>query len=434
MAVDQDRLLKVLSGPHLGAEIVLSDGEYLLGRGERCDIILDDAAMAEEHAKLIVRGREVFCSSLGESPVYIDGQEASDAQLEPFQFLTLGHTHLAYGPSHANWPVRDFPVIQVVDQKLDQVNTDERETAEPDNSKEEPELSNQASSAVADGNSQHSKARWFVAVAMIVVLFGGGFLVLNSAIFSDGADDVVTQVSREDLMKIVTEYAAGSTVEIMEDGDGYIARGYVGTKDVARKLEDSLLQVDNTIDTAQIWDTESIAYSIRSFLAMRKLRHLAVELGDPGQIIVSGKTPELSIWEKVKNEIEQRTKVGVLVDHVTTPDGKSTLSKEPIASLTPQSETPTGANVDVPAGVKSNQPDSKTPSQTPDTPPKSSLLPFLVRDLTIGRSKFFTTDSGVDVYENSFVTGGYYVKSIESDKIIFSKDGKDFVVNVGKTK
>lgn len=47
-------LLRVFSGPHLGAEVVLPVGDHVLGADDSCDIILSDAGMAARHAVLSV--------------------------------------------------------------------------------------------------------------------------------------------------------------------------------------------------------------------------------------------------------------------------------------------------------------------------------------------------------------------------------------------
>ena len=41
--------LRILSGVHLGAEIVLEEGTWAVGRDDSCDIILSDAALAPRH-------------------------------------------------------------------------------------------------------------------------------------------------------------------------------------------------------------------------------------------------------------------------------------------------------------------------------------------------------------------------------------------------
>ena len=47
-------LLRIFSGPHMGAELVLPMGTYLVGGDDSCDIILQDSTLAPRHATLEV--------------------------------------------------------------------------------------------------------------------------------------------------------------------------------------------------------------------------------------------------------------------------------------------------------------------------------------------------------------------------------------------
>ncbi|MGN6703641.1 MAG: FHA domain-containing protein, partial [Burkholderiaceae bacterium] len=50
--------LKILNGLHQGAETRLDDGEYAIGRGERCDVMLCDEGVDVVHARLrIIDGK-----------------------------------------------------------------------------------------------------------------------------------------------------------------------------------------------------------------------------------------------------------------------------------------------------------------------------------------------------------------------------------------
>ncbi|MBI9092604.1 MAG: type III secretion system inner membrane ring subunit SctD [Desulfobacterium sp.] len=47
-------LLKIFSGPHLGAEVSLSPGTITLGSGNSCDIIIQDTTVAERHLRISI--------------------------------------------------------------------------------------------------------------------------------------------------------------------------------------------------------------------------------------------------------------------------------------------------------------------------------------------------------------------------------------------
>ena len=105
-------LLKVLSGPHLGAELLLEKGEYIIGSEGDCDICLSGVLMAGKHVKLKVDQGAVRALPLAES-VYLKGQWiGEETPLDLYTVLTLGSTHLVVGQSDANWPPITPPKIE----------------------------------------------------------------------------------------------------------------------------------------------------------------------------------------------------------------------------------------------------------------------------------------------------------------------------------
>ena len=49
-------ILKIFSGPHVGGEVMVRDGHYVIGSDETCDVILSDPFIAPRHARLTVAG------------------------------------------------------------------------------------------------------------------------------------------------------------------------------------------------------------------------------------------------------------------------------------------------------------------------------------------------------------------------------------------
>lgn len=95
----------MLSGPHAGAEVRLVAGPYRIGRDEDADIVLEDQAMASEHALVVIEaGGTCVEPLLGE--VLIDHVPHKDGhkRVPFFTVLGFGATHLAFGPEGAAWP------------------------------------------------------------------------------------------------------------------------------------------------------------------------------------------------------------------------------------------------------------------------------------------------------------------------------------------
>lgn len=100
------KILKVFSGPHIGAEILLSDGLYTIGRSDECDIIFFDESVENKHA--ILKIEEGNASIVLEPSAYgsIDTQVAkSEREVAVFDYIAiaLGTTCFALGEQGGDW-------------------------------------------------------------------------------------------------------------------------------------------------------------------------------------------------------------------------------------------------------------------------------------------------------------------------------------------
>ena len=418
-------LLKVFSGPHRGAEIVLTEGEHLIGGGDECDIILEDPSLAPQHARILVQGDAVTATAIDNAKIYLDGNQVGDARLQPYQYLTVGSTHLSVGPEGEDWPSRELPTITASESQqseLSESDSSESENKQPEETPADSE--NQPKSETASRTETREEkqrsggtVRWIVSLLVLLLLIAGGIVVLASTGFFDTETPEVTKASQEDLEKVVREIAPDSTVQISERDEMFSAAGYVMADDTARELEDALIAADPAIDIADIVNMEDITSGVQGLLNVRRLQQLKVAAKKPGEIVVSGLVDDLSDWEKAKNEIARRSPV-TLDDRVKDREGKSVVP-------TPEVEDPQPKELNSPVPPVTEPETAAVQESQSDDPVR---VPLTVRDVTIGRTKFLTTSTGADVREGSIVAGGFTVKTIASDHVILSKDGEDFVV------
>jgi type III secretion system YscD/HrpQ family protein len=103
-AMGEARLLRVLSGPHLGDEMSLRPGRYAIGTDDDCDIVLSDSRLAQRHAFLIVSDDQVSVEP-GDGAVTVDGANIDGrVVVADFAPVLMGMTALALGPANAPWP------------------------------------------------------------------------------------------------------------------------------------------------------------------------------------------------------------------------------------------------------------------------------------------------------------------------------------------
>ncbi len=105
--------LKVLSGPHIGAEVNLSDKTWIIGRAEVCDIVLLDETLNEQHAKIFLKDGKVFCESFEDATVIVEGVTIEGpTELKNFQAILCGKTLLSVGPSNEVWPEISLKIVE----------------------------------------------------------------------------------------------------------------------------------------------------------------------------------------------------------------------------------------------------------------------------------------------------------------------------------
>ncbi len=103
--------LKILSGPHLGAELALSGERYSVGRDSDCDIVLSDGSVYPRHALLEkISGNWTITPVegpvlVGEDPLAPGGRET----LTEGVCFALGTTHIGIGPPGYDWAGKVLP-------------------------------------------------------------------------------------------------------------------------------------------------------------------------------------------------------------------------------------------------------------------------------------------------------------------------------------
>ncbi len=91
------RVLRILSGLHAGAHRLLPPGEYVLGSGAGCDIILRDDDVAERHLLLVLGEVTAYAKRLADVPWHCGGKEvkASRRLLSERDVISFGPVQIS---------------------------------------------------------------------------------------------------------------------------------------------------------------------------------------------------------------------------------------------------------------------------------------------------------------------------------------------------
>ncbi len=90
--------LLVTVGPDMGAVFDLASGKtWLLGRGEDCDIRLDDARISRHHCQIEIAGGRATLQDLNSTwGTLVNGQKVESHALQPNDVITLSETQLRF--------------------------------------------------------------------------------------------------------------------------------------------------------------------------------------------------------------------------------------------------------------------------------------------------------------------------------------------------
>lgn len=304
-------ILKVVSGPHQGAEIRLPEGRSLVGSDEECDVVLRDVLVAPQHFSLDLTQDVIKVTPLG-GRLYCDGawMKESEVQIDPFSFLTAGGTHLIIGPSDQPWPALSFSDVPEIikDPKdslegsgggADEGTDDEQqgENREPNARDEAVESENEAEEAkpqIEDSVKRRKQALAGIGFGVLLLLIW--FVVVKqyrprqekdpneSSASSRQSESVEEKKTR--LEEFIAELGLSETLIVNRRGDILEVDGYVPSDDQLMLFRQSIGENFNAV-FPRVRSLEMIEASANAIITGQGLDLLA-EVESDGSIQVSG--------------------------------------------------------------------------------------------------------------------------------------------------
>lgn len=330
-------LLKVLSGPHQGAEVVLHQGNTTVGSNLESDVILSDALIAENHLKVTIAGSQLSITLEADKSAYIEGAPAEEGShdIRIFQVITLGTTHLVIGPLHETWPQIAIPKLQEpaseedesedddseddpneTDEGQDGEENDEDESDDEDKSEETDTPSKEKPVATSPSKKEElatqmldmvqSKLRskqWVLGITASAFLFLLFLVILvwpNSPTIKRPERVSLEQAQILVEQKVQT-MGLTADIEIEENDDIIAVRGYVSTNAQKRALQSAIKEVNPTFK-AQVWSQENLVTGGQEIMAIFSIP-VKISSGAPGVIKASGYAPDAQGWEKAKKHL-----------------------------------------------------------------------------------------------------------------------------------
>lgn len=339
-------LLKIFSGPHVGAEVVLAEGETTIGSSEDCDLVLDDRLVAAQHASVSIENDTITCKPLGDAVVLIDGKAIEPSTIRPFQYFTLGTTHVAVGPADKPWPHFDLSDFQLrIPVEDDQPN--ESAASEETEANAETEASQAVAAATPSEPTSKGALGWPFSITAIaaLIIVGLNALVLIAAVTYSSLDSSESAGVTEDadlaetnqvrLRKELGQFLPHIAIED-HNGRCYV-KGYVPSD----TSKDTLVQLARQIDPAVIVNvrsTESLLQSVEKRLTDDGWSGYLMASGEaPGVVRIKGQLARdadaRKRWRLTADRIEKDIPLRELLVDLEAPQSPLTTTTHQVAVL-----------------------------------------------------------------------------------------------------
>lgn len=444
-------LLKILSGPHQGAEVALDEGDLIIGSALDSDLILSDTLVAPHHLKVVVTDTGVSIVPL-ESPVYFDGQEiAKDAYfaVEPFKFISLGTTHFVIGPIEGEWPAlsaADIPNLTKMEKEETQETFGEGEIPGIE------ETTDRSIEAIEDQKAkqlEQKKRNWIIIGSSIAFLI---IIIIATVVFvSSGKEKPLPIDLKKSINEVINSKGLGKNLTVEENNGNYIIKGWVNDYEQRDELEEALHKISPEVVIDIRAGTEAIA-NVKDLLSGLGASFTFVEGIEPGKVRVYGYHGDDLAWESIKSDIARDIPgLKLLKDEVMTPKKLyATIAKiidedkvGDMVQYVPQKEGIILKGMisqgDIPKVKESIMhlqsavgPGVPIKNQIVVAKPEDLYLDLDIDSVIIGKQGFIITKSGQRLFEGGVLKGGYVIEKISREGIILRKDDKTVTLNLGE--
>ncbi len=414
-------LLKVIAGPHQGAEIGLSPGKTLIGSDDECDVVLHDILVAPQHVELELNESGVVAAPLG-GRVFTNGKRIRDARqsVPAFGFISLGGTHLVLGPADAAWPLLSAADIPELEKETEPAAEAEKKdssaaavAAVPADAGVRPVVAG-PTTIVSTGPAPSRLGPILGIAAGLMLLLAWGVLYNNFKSSRPGEDADLKPIDRA--RAVVEEMGVAGSIKIEEAGGGRLsATGYVDTETKQRELQAMFRETVPGLRT-KIYSLEKIASSARSLVDSQRLPLTITSLSE-GKLKVTGKLASADPWVQMRQTLLREVPgVSAIEDSVEIEAPRPNLPNTvyvPIPTLMQSGSTPSPAQpASAPAYVVPSTPEASVAAVTSaPVPQPDPNTDFLITPDTIDTPEATVATISASTGGLAFVrlsTGGVY--------------------------
>ncbi len=439
-------ILKILSGTHIGAEVVLSTSEAVLGKDESCDLVLDDVSLAGKHISLSSDGSGANLTLLNtEKPIHIDGEEFSERtiRLNPFQVIRIGTLFLSAGPADAEWP----PIDRLLG------NTTEKGSDEDDTKPENGGDTAQKTEPKQDDSRGKSLPRryLFAIGTLLIVTAFIALLYLLTTTERDVHDETFQQDTIDTIMQLADQYGAQLQISEALTDEGLIGiTGYIdGELDRSRFLNQlRKIHIHVEVDLVSSEKTmHAIDAAINRFREYNEHNHVEViaVADSPGDFVLRGYVQDKAKWLETVKALKHNIKgYRSLKDEVQTQEDRIAVLKQMLIAVQLGERVEVSATAEgVVLSGKLNQEEKKQLESVKETfnrkfnhQPEAVLateedtgnqssVKLDIRAIGFSGHPHIIMRNGERYTEGAQLDNGYTITRITPEFILLTKDGKD---------
>ena len=392
--------LRVISGPNSGSDLPLEPATYRVGRGDHCDIILDDATIAEEHLTLIVTEHGVEIERVHGS-LQLDGHEFTGGQLPVRQPLLLGTTQIAIATAEDREPIHPQPVA---------INPEMKPESEANETKPEKKVSLP---------NRYTQIVTAVSISLIIAVLS--LLIVSNFTSDPSEDDQAQQTVEEQLWEIVKTHQDSSNLKIEQNRRGWTVAGYVRTREEKEQLEEEFEEL-LPADSIRIFDSESLAIQAGNVLRALDLDLLAQPGEKVGEVLVKGIMNDLSAWESQKSRLlSDVPDILRLVDEVMEPGAEpaKTLTSTAARQTRPLPRPPRTTNV--PNSPRPSARQKRQAAARASSPPSAPKPELNIESISVGSASWIVLQDGLRLMPGGRIDG-WMIVNIDDEKVTLEKN------------
>ncbi|MEJ5301190.1 MAG: type III secretion system inner membrane ring subunit SctD [Thermodesulforhabdaceae bacterium] len=447
-------IIKILSGSHRGAELLLEDGTYVLGGSDLCDIILADSDIVSNHCTLDVKGDTLSITVL-EGAVSNGTREFAKGEvvlISPGTFVRFGMT-VAYVFREGD-SLEDLSIPNIWSRE--EASVEENKETSIENEKEgEKEIK----SELPKDKNISFPGKWTLLVGtagltVAIIFLAIFFLSYKGRGEKEKAFPPVVQPGVEEIQAFISSQGYPFVRVTSKSAGLFRVEGVIASDEKRMQLKEILANKPYPIQS-QVVTVKEVEDLVKSMLAPSVIGESSVDVSEDGKILISCILEDSKEAEKVRQRIQSeisfmdflslewkiRTieemeryleqilkenyfeglKITREKDYLLISGSISESRKDQYRKLIKEFENRYGAGF-----LKE---EAKIEVMTPPPPPALNI-----ETVAIGSNSFIITSSGRKIRVGEEVENGYTVEGIEENKVVLRySDGTKKVIPVQPT-